>query len=90
MAVRPNTAAVPIEKPNPGQTFKSQIQKAKLDGINPSALLLQLSRSDVSRMKRDRSLAISDIRFMNGKMHFLDVLVTEGEVAASSLVILQS
>ena len=90
MAERPNKAANQFVKPNPGQTFRSEIDKAKLAGIDPSALLLQLSRSDVSRLKRDRSLATSDIRFEDGQMRFLDVLVAEGEVAVSALVIVQS
>jgi hypothetical protein len=89
MAARPKPAASPPVKPNPGETFRSEIHKAKLGGVDPSALLLRLTRSDMSRLKRDRNLGVGDISFLDGEMHFLDVLVSEGEVAVSSLVILQ-
>ena len=90
MAPRPKTAANHIAGPNPGRTFKSEIDDAKLAGIDPSTLLLRLSLSDVSRLKRDRSLAVGDISYLNGQMRFLGVLVAEGEGAVSALVILQS
>jgi hypothetical protein len=89
MPPRSKTATGRTESPNPGLTFKAKIQKAKLDGIDPSTLLLRLTRSDVSRLKRDRSLATSDISFANGEMHYLDVMVSEGEVGDSELIILQ-
>ena len=71
-------------------TFKTRIEKAKLDGLDPSALLLRLTRGDMSRLRRDQSLATSDISFANGEMRYLGVMVSEGEVAASDLIILQS
>lgn len=90
MAARPETAGKPALPPNPGLRFRSEIGKAKLAGIEPSALLLRLTRGDMSRLRRDNSLGVDDISFLNGQMRFLDVLVSEGEVEASSLIILQS
>jgi len=90
MAPRPKIDVRPTEPPNPGLMFKTKIGQAKLEGIDPSALLLRLTRGDTSRLKRDKSLALSDIRFADGKMYYLDVMTSEGEVAISELIILQS
>jgi len=89
MAAPAKTATGPTQRPNPGLTFKTKIENAKLNGIAPSALLLQLTRGDVSRLKRDPSLATGDISFVDGQMRYLEVKVSEGEVAVSDLVILQ-
>ncbi|HUZ12194.1 MAG TPA: hypothetical protein VMU93_05035 [Caulobacteraceae bacterium] len=79
-----------IERLNPGVTFKAQIDKAAHDGLDPSSLLLQLTRSDVSRLKRDKSLSATDISFANGEMRYLGVRISEGEVAVSALVVPQA
>lgn len=60
------------------------------DGIPPSNLLLQLTRRDASNLKRDRSIAVTDISFADGEMRYLGVRVAENDVASSALTILES
>ena len=90
MAARPTPTDRPTPKPQPGLTFRTAIEKAKQEGVDPSALLLRLTLSDVSRLKRDPSIATSDISFADGQMRYLGVKVAAGEVEASTLVILQA
>lgn len=76
--------------PAPGKKFKAEIEQARLDGIDPSALLLRLTLSDVSRLKRDREIAADDISFAGDEMRYLGVKVAGGDVETSALIILQT
>jgi hypothetical protein len=81
----------PVLPPSPpGALFRAAIEKAVADGISPSGLLLQLTRRDASKLKRDRSIAIADISFADGEMRYLGVRVTEDDVASSALIIAES
>jgi hypothetical protein len=75
--------------PAPGKKFKAAIEQAKLEGVDPSALLLRLTLGDVSRLKRDREIAADEISFAAGEMRYLGVKVVGGDVETSALVILQ-
>jgi hypothetical protein len=86
-AVRPPPITPP---PAPGKTFRAAIEQARLDGIEPSALLLRLTLGDVSRLKRDRAIPADEISFADGEMRYLGVKVVSGDIAASALVILQA
>jgi hypothetical protein len=48
-------------------------------------MVLRLTLTDVSKLKRDTSLAVADISFSSGAMRFLGVRVEEGGVAESVL-----
>jgi hypothetical protein len=74
----------------PGQKFKAAIEKAKLEGLDPSAMMLRLTLGDVSRLKRDRAIAADEISFAGDEMRYLGVKVVPGDVETSSLVILQA
>ena len=65
--------------------FRSEIEKAEAAGAVREDMLLRLTLSDVSRLRRDRSLAVTDISFIDGVMRFLGVKVDEGNVSASVL-----
>jgi hypothetical protein len=77
-------------QPPPGQGFRSAIEKAILEGLSPSVLLLRLTLRDASKLRRDRSVAIADVSFADGEMRYLGVKVAEGDVASSTLIIIQS
>ena len=87
MAPRPPQAPPP---PAPGRKFKAAIEQARLEGIDPSALLLRLTLGDVSRLKRDREIAADEISFAGDEMRYLGVKVVGGDVETSALVILQT
>ena len=74
----------------PAEQFKREIEKAQLEGVDPSVLLLKLTRGDGAKLKRDRNIAISDISFIDGQMRYLGVKVVEGDTADSALVMLQA
>jgi hypothetical protein len=46
---------------------------------------LRLTLGDASALKRDGSLAVSDISFVGGEMRFLGVLVEAGGIPESKL-----
>jgi hypothetical protein len=76
--------------PAPGKKFRAEIEQARLDGIDPSALLLRLTLSDMSRLRRDREIAADEISFAGDEMRYLGVKVAGGDVATSALIILQT
>lgn len=88
MPARPPSQPPP--PPAPGKKFKAAIEQARLDGIDPSALLLRLTLGDVSRLKRDREIAADEISFAGDEMRYLGVKVVGGDVETSALVILQT
>lgn len=66
--------------------FRREIQQAQADGVACEAMTLHLTLSDASHLKRDRSVAIEDIRFVDGHMTYLGVKILEGGVAESVLI----
>ncbi|MGA0605368.1 hypothetical protein ACO2Q0_05145 [Phenylobacterium sp. VNQ135] len=65
--------------------LRSQIEAAEAEGAAREDMVLKLTHSDVSHLKRDSSLAVTDISFAAGVMRFLGVRIEEGGVQASSL-----
>jgi hypothetical protein len=88
MAPRPPTVAAPPLPP--GLKFRAAIERAKQDGLDPSAMMLRLTLGDVSRLKRDPSIAANDISFSGDEMRYLGVKVAPGGVETSALVFLQT
>ena len=80
----------PQPPPAPGKKFRAAIEQARLDGIDPSALLLKLTLGDVARLKRDREIAANEISFAGDEMRYLGVKVVGGDVETSALVILET
>lgn len=76
----------PVRRGSPATTFRSQIEKAEAEGVARSAMTLKLTLSDASLLKRDSTLAVTDIGFVDGAMSFLGVAIEEGGVAQSELV----
>jgi len=80
----------PEPPPAPGKKFRAAIEQARIDGIDPSALVLRLTLGDVSRLKRDRNIAADEISFAGDEMRYLGVKVVGGDIETSALVIVQS
>jgi hypothetical protein len=77
--------SLPARRPPPAAHFRGQIEKAEADGFARGDMVLRLTHADLSKLKRDPSLAVSDIRFAEGAMWFLGVKVEGGGVPESVL-----
>lgn len=75
----------PPRRPTPAVHFRGEIEKAEAAGSVRENMILRLTRADESKLKRDPSLAISDISFSEGAMRFLGVKVEGGGVTVSVL-----
>lgn len=65
--------------------FRSQIEAADTAGVSREDMTLHLTLNDVNQLQRDRSLPLSDIKFVDGVMSYLGVKIVQGGVAASVL-----
>ena len=77
--------STPPRRGPPAAHFKRQIEAAEADGALRDDMTLKLSLNDVAHLKRDRTLAVSDITFTGGVMRFLGVKVEQGGVSESTL-----
>ena len=79
--------AKPPEKPRrtAAAIFRDAIEKSEANGFERSTMVLRLSRADEADLRRDRTLALEDIRFSAGVMHFLGVRVAASGTAESTL-----
>ncbi|MGZ3274382.1 MAG: hypothetical protein ACXU82_07105 [Caulobacteraceae bacterium] len=75
----------PIVRPSVAVRFKTEIESAAAEGIDPDDMALHLTLGDAELLKRDRTVPISDISFAGGTMRFLGVRVVKGNVPTSSL-----
>lgn len=75
----------PARRAPPASYFRDQIAKAEAEGVLREDMTLHLTLSDVSHLKRDRSLSLTDISFVGGTMRYLGVKVVEGGVTESAL-----
>lgn len=66
-------------------TLREAIEAAEREGCARSDMTLRLSHRDAADLKRDRTLAVSDIGFQDGVMSYLGVKVAAEPVAVSSL-----
>ncbi|MGA0603297.1 hypothetical protein ACO2Q3_21495 [Caulobacter sp. KR2-114] len=70
----------------PGARFRKEIEDAEQAGGQRDKMTLRLTLGDASLLKRDGTLAVSDISYAGGEMRFLGVLVTPGGVDTSELI----
>jgi hypothetical protein len=61
--------------------LKEQLQAALAEGVDKDSMVLRLTARDDSALKRHPDIAIEDIDFRNGEMHFLGVRVVKGETS---------
>ena len=76
------TARPPVSAAN---RLRAAIEKAEADGVLRDDMVLRLTHSDVAQLKRDPTLALSDISFAGGGMKFLGVKIAPGGVTESAL-----
>jgi hypothetical protein len=94
-AKQPEIEVTPPLPPRPSNTnsrlrrsadlFRADIEKALADGAKLNKMVLRLTLSDASEIKRDRTLKTEDISFKDGVMRFLGVKVEQGGVTTSRL-----
>lgn len=65
--------------------FRAEIEKAAAAGMSLDDMSLHLTLNDVTALKRDRSLPLTDLSFAGGVMRYLGVKVVQGGVATSLL-----
>lgn len=68
-----------------GEHFRNEIEKAEADGFAREVMALRLTYGDVSQLKRDPALPISDISFVDGVMRYLGVRVVQSRIVESIL-----
>ncbi len=69
----------------PAPRFRTQIDAAIADGVDLSDMTLRLTLTDLTKLKRDPSVPVSDISFRDGVMRYLGVKVEQGGVTESVL-----
>jgi hypothetical protein len=79
-----NTQRPKVIRP-PAVVFREAIEQAEADGVKKAKMTLRLTLRDDSDLKRDRTLAVTDISFKEGEMRFLGVKVEPGGVVVSVL-----
>jgi hypothetical protein len=67
--------------------FRREIEAAAGEGAEREGMVLKLTLSDTSRLRRDATVAVADISFAGGAMHYLGVVVESGGIAESALSI---
>lgn len=76
----------PSRRVSPAIRFRDEIERAEAEGVAPEDLTLHLTLGDMSLLKRDSSLPLTDISFSDGAMRFLGVKVESGGVTESRLL----
>jgi len=69
----------------PALRFRTQIDAAVADGAHLTDMTLRLTLTDLTKLKRDRAVPVSDISFKDGVMRYLGVKVEHGGVTESVL-----
>jgi hypothetical protein len=67
------------------ETLRRAIETAERDGVDREAMTLRLTLRDTTNLRRDNTIPLDDIRFVDGEMRLLSVRVVSGGVAASAL-----
>lgn len=65
--------------------FRDEIVRAEARGARREDMTLHLTLNDANQLRRDRSLAVADIRFADGTMHYLGVKIEQGGISVSVL-----
>jgi len=79
------SVAQPVRRGPPATVFRKQIETAEAGGARRDDMTLRLTLNDVTALKRDRALPVTDISFAGGVMRYLGVRIEQGGVAESVL-----
>jgi hypothetical protein len=74
-------SAMPMTSRQSIAGLKEQLQAAIAEGVDKDSMVLRLTARDDSALKRHPDIAVEDIDFRNGEMHFLGVRVVKGETS---------
>lgn len=66
-------------------TLRRDIETAEEKGVGRDAMTLRLTLRDTTALRRDNTIPLEDIRFVDGEMWLLNVRVVSGGVPASVL-----
>lgn len=69
----------------PAAHFRAEIERAEAEGAVRDDMVLRLTLTDASQLKRDQSIPLEAISFTDGTMRYLGVKVMQGDVAVSAL-----
>ncbi len=84
----PKKAPTTARPPRPRlPEFRAAIAQAEADGTPKEDLVLRLTLKDDADLRRDRSVGLDEIRFVEGRMQFLGVTILAGGVSESALVV---
>jgi len=78
--MRPKSTS-PVSSGQSILSLRTEIEQALAEGADLTSLVLHLTPRDDSALKRHPSVAVADIDFRNGEMHFLGVKVLKGETS---------
>ena len=76
--MRPKSTS-PVTSGQSIMSLRAEIEQALAEGAELNSLVLHLTPRDDSALKRHPSVAVSDIDFRDGEMHFLGVKVLKAE-----------
>lgn len=82
--MRPNTSAKPRTASQVVGDLRSAIEKALAEGAASADLVLTLTQRDNAALRRDPSVPLEDVSFLNGEMRYLGVRVEAGAVSGLS------
>lgn len=72
-------------RPTVALRFRTEIEQAASQGVALDDMTLHLTLRDIEQLKRDRTLAITDISFAGGTMKYLGVKILKGDLPLSAL-----
>ena len=75
----------PARRVPPAPRFRNEIESAEAVGVVRDDMVLRLTLNDAIALRRDRTLAVSDLSFTGGVMRYLGVKVEQGGVPESTL-----
>ncbi len=78
-------SARPAVRVTVADRFRTEIERAASEGVALDDLSLHLTLGDISQLKRDRTVALTDISFAGGAMTYLGVTVVKGDLPQSAL-----
>lgn len=71
--------------PPPAKLFRQRIADALAGGATAGDMTLRLTLGDASRLRRDTTVPLDAISYVDGEMRFMGVKVIEGGVDTSAL-----
>lgn len=81
----PPPRRLPLQRGSLIETFRRAIEQAEQEGIKRDAMTLRLTLRDTTLIRRDSTIPVQDISFVDGEMSVLKVKVISGGISESVL-----